>query len=281
MKSAQEQPWRGVVEMIRRTYTAAGRQQSGLYSIEGTRLVERALRASVPIKHVLISEGYAADPTPRIQQLLAKLFTAYGSPAIAPDPIMANLTHNRNLGQIIALAPLPHSQFTIDNSQFTIHNSSPLFLIALDITDPGNTGALIRTAHASGATGLITVGRTDPYHPRAVLTSRGSLFKLPLLHYGTAAPLLHDLRQQDMMTIGTAATGGTPLPHVVFPEKGLAIFMGNEGQGLPETVTAALDLLVTIPMSPGVDSFAVNAAAAVILYAARQQKNKTLPATNG
>lgn len=273
MKSAQTQPWRGVVEMIRRTYTAAGRQQSGLYSIEGTRLVERALRANVPIAHVLISEQYAADPTSRVQQLLASLHTGNCPLTTAPTPILADLTHNRNLGQIIALAAHPISQSP--NFQSLISNlpvsQSPLFLIALDITDPGNTGALLRTAHAAGATGLITVGRTDPYHPRAVLTSRGSLFKLPLLHYESVAPLLQDLRQHDMMTIGTAATGGFPLPEVVFPERGLAILMGNEGQGLPEAVTAALDLLVTIPMSPGVDSFAVNAAAAIILYAARQQ----------
>jgi TrmH family RNA methyltransferase len=129
----------------------------------------------------------------------------------------------------------------------------------------------VRTAHAAGASGLVIVGATDPYHPRAVLTSRGSLFKLPLFRYETVETLLNDLSRHEVMTVGTAASGGIPLPNARFPETSLAIFLGNEGSGLPKAVADALDLLVTIPMPPGVDSFAVNAAAAVVLYAARYQ----------
>jgi TrmH family RNA methyltransferase len=264
--------WRGTVEMIRRTYTAHGRRQSGRYSIEGTRLVERALRAGIPIEQAVVSRSYANAPDLRVQQLLSDLLSANCPLATAPDEIIAGLTNGRNLGAILALVSLP-PPLSIHNLQLTIDNSpfAPLLLAALDITDPGNTGALVRTAHAAGATGLIAVGASDPYHPRAVLTSRGSLFKLPLVHYETAESLLNDLRQHDVLTIGTAAGGGVLLPEARFPERPLAVFMGNEGSGLPEVVTAALDLLVTIPMPPGVDSFAVNAAAAVVLYAARYQ----------
>jgi tRNA G18 (ribose-2'-O)-methylase SpoU len=83
--------------------------------------------------------------------------------------------------------------------------------------------------------------------------------------------LLKELEEHDVMTVGTATSGGIALPDARFPEAPLVIFMGNEGSGLPEAVTAALDLLVTIPMPAGVDSFGVNAAAAVVLYAVRQQ----------
>ena len=69
-------------------------------------------------------------------------------------------------------------------------------LVAVDVVDPGNAGALVRTAHASGAAAFVALGVTDPYHPRATRTSLGSLFRLPILRYATTAPFLAELDRQ-------------------------------------------------------------------------------------
>ncbi len=143
----------------------------------------------------------------------------------------------------------------------------PIFLASLDITDPGNVGALTRTAHAAGAAGLLVAGASDPFHPRATRISRGSIFRLPVVRYTTAATLLDDLRGCGVAAVATAATGGVSLPEIEWPSGPVAVLMGNEAEGLPAEIAAVVDHQVTIPMAAGVDSYSVNAAAAIVLYA--------------
>ena len=69
-----------------------------------------------------------------------------------------------------------------------------------------------------------------------------------------------------LTAVGSVATGGTPLPQVNFDRSPVALFLGSEPFGLPEPVTSRMDRLVTVPMPGEVDSFSVNAAAAILLY---------------
>ena len=116
----------------------------------------------------------------------------------------------------------------------------------------------------------MAVGASDPFHPRATRISRGSIFRQPVVAYETAETLLADLRHHGIAAAGTVAGGGIPLPAVRWPRAGATILMGNEAEGLSLQVQAALDFSITIPMPDGVDSYSVNAAAAIILYAATQ-----------
>lgn len=262
----------GLIAMIRRVQTERGRRLSGLYSIEGTRLVERAVRAGAPLVAVLAAEGLLATPTPRLRELLAAL-SAAGCPVTpAPDAVMADLTEGRDLGQLLCLVGLP-PPVSLPEVLSSLHTSAPttaafptLLLAAVDITDPGNVGALTRTAHAAGAAALLVAGGGDPFHPRATRISRGSIFKLPVVTYADAAALLADLRGCGVAAIATTVAGGVPLPHLVRPAGPVAVLMGNEAEGLPADVAAAVDISVTIPMPAGVDSYSVNAAAAIVLY---------------
>ena len=111
------------------------------------------------------------------------------------------------------------------------------------------------------------MGTSDPFHPRATRISRGSIFRLPVIQYPNAIELLDDLRRCGVMAVGTTAAGGVPLPTFVWPTAPVAVLMGNEAEGLPPAVAAALDFAVTIPMAAGVDSYSVNAAAAIVCFA--------------
>jgi TrmH family RNA methyltransferase len=260
-----------LVAMIRRVSSGRGRAQAGLYSIEGVRLVERALRAATPPDAVLIAERFAASPDPRHRQLLAEL-EANAQIVTASDDVMDNLTEGRDLGPIIGLVRLPKPVTLAE----ILANAAgqPAFLAAVEVVDPGNVGALTRTAHVSGASALLSVGASDPYHPRAVRISRGSLFKLPVIQFRTVHELLADLRRENIAAVATAASGGTPLHQISWPKGAIAVLMGNEAEGLPSDVRSALDLVTTIPMSAGVDSYSVNAAAAILLYALAQARNR-------
>jgi TrmH family RNA methyltransferase len=290
--------WESVAEMVRRVVSRQGRRRSGLYAIEGTRLVERALRAGAPLTAVLTAERLVAAPDPRHRALFDALHLATVPLVVAPDAVVAELTEGRDLGWVLGLVrlpqavaldellagvtgplpnPIPGGERTTDRllqgepPAPLLPRSPAIFLAAIDITDPGNVGALTRTAHAAGATALLVAGASDPFHPRATRISRGSIFRLPVVPYATAADLLADLRRGGVTAIATSAAGGTPLPHLPRLSGPLAVLMGNEAEGLPPEVAAAVDVCVTIPMSPGVDSYSVNAAAAIVLYEAGRE----------
>lgn len=261
--------WAGAVAQIERAATAKGRQQIGCYAIEGLRLHERALRAGVAVKTAVLSQRLWAQPNQREQALLNQMAHSDCQLIIAPDATLAQLSAGRGLGEIVGLVALPPTT-TLAEQQATAPQG--VWLTAVDIIDPGNVGALLRTAHASGCAGLLTVGRSDVFHPRAVRTSMGSLFKLPTAHFDTADELLTTLQALGVQTVATAVDAATLLPQATFTERATAILMGNEYWGLPADIVRHIDQPVAIPMPPGVDSFSVNAAAAVVLYEIQRQR---------
>ena len=135
-------------------------------------------------------------------------------------------------------------------------------LIVLDgVQDPGNVGAICRTAAAAGAPALAVLkGTADPYSPKAVRASAGNVFRLKV-----ARASWSDLEGLD--GFGAAATGGAPLAEAPIESAGM-IVLGSEAHGLSRR-----DLkLVTVPLTEGVESLNVAAAAALILFEIRRRR---------
>jgi len=261
--------WSTVLAEFRRAATPRGRARLGRFAIEGTRAHERALRAAAALESVLLSRGYRDDTTSRRRALLEDLSRAGCRVHVVPDEILASLTGGRSIGAIVGLVRTPEPP-SLDRVLGSTKGSRPVLLVAVDVEDPGNVGALTRTALASGATALVAIGISDPFHPRALRISMGSVFKLPILLYRKLDGFLNDLRPFACRTVGAVSTGGTPLPDARFGDRAVAVLMGSEAFGLSPGTTAAVDARITVPMAPGVDSFSVNAAAAVILYEIRR-----------
>jgi TrmH family RNA methyltransferase len=255
-----------LVADIRRTETARGRALLGCFAIEGTRAHERALRAAAPLQAVLLSEGYRADRSPRVRRLLAELRACGCRLETAPDAVLEAWSGGRDVGAVVGLVRLPRDA-QLDS---VFRTKAPLLLVGIDVQDPGNVGALVRTALASGCDGYLAVGRGDPFHPRAVRTSMGSVLKLPILRYAGVRPLVELLERHGVRKVGAVSSGGNPLPRASFGDRGVAVFLGSEAFGLGEETVDLMDERLTVPMIEGVDSFSVNAAAAIILYEIRR-----------
>ena len=134
-------------------------------------------------------------------------------------------------------------------------------LVVLDgVQDPGNVGAICRTAAAAGAPALALLkGTADPYGAKAVRASAGNVFRLAVAHATWS-----DLAALD--GYGTTASGGTPLADAPIENAGMIVF-GSEAHGLSRS-----DLkLITVHMSEGVESLNVAAAAALILFEIRRR----------
>ena len=135
-------------------------------------------------------------------------------------------------------------------------------LLVLDrIQDPGNVGAICRTAAAAGAPALaILEGTADPYGAKAVRASAGNVFRIKVAHVSWK-----DLKGLD--GYGAAASGGAPLAEAQIESAGMIVF-GSEAHGLSRK-----DLkLVTVPLTEGVESLNVAAAAALILFEVRRRR---------
>ena len=136
-------------------------------------------------------------------------------------------------------------------------------LIVLDgVQDPGNVGAICRTAAAAGATALAVLpGSADPYGPKAVRASAGNVFRLKI-----AKAHWKDLEGLD--AFGAASAGGAPLAEAPIESAGM-IVLGSEAHCL-----SRLDLkLVTVPLTEGVESLNVAAAAALILFEIKRRRD--------
>ncbi len=258
------EPWRRCLAELRQCASAGGRAALGGFSIEGLRLVERALRAGARLEYVVASERLANSTKARECALMAELEAAPEVELlIAPEAVLEQWLEGRTYGALVGFVRSQGTP-TLD-SLFEVEGGGTL-LVAVDVEDPGNVGALLRTAFAAGARGLAAVGCTDPLHPKAVRTSMGSVFRLPCVHYAEATSALAALREAGVQTIGAVSQAGVSLPALEPRSERLAVVLGSEAFGLSQQLSCQLDLCTTIPMRDGVDSYSINAAAAILLY---------------
>ncbi len=246
-----------------RTLTAKGRRILGSFSIEGYRLMERALESGVKIRDILLSESFVKSPNRREKYILQELEKRNLPFHIAPDAILKELTQGRTFGPILALIEaLPAANL----EKILLEKREHLKLLVLvDVMDAGNIGALMRTALASGVDAMLVLRGTDPYHPKAARTSMGAIFDLPVLSSKDPLAIQTLLRENHIQQVGAVVRAGQP------PYKGQllprhALFVGSEAHGLPEDIQKNLDLFWTIPMMAELDSFSINAATAILLY---------------
>ena len=255
--------WKTLLAAIEAARTPAGRNRLQAFSLEGTRLVERALRQGIGLHGMLVRPGWVQAGGERAAALEAELERAGVERVELPVEEFDRATGGRDLGGLLALAPLPAPA---DLADLVATDPRALVLVCAGVEDPGNVGALVRTAHASGARAVVFVQGSDPLHPRAVRTSMGSLFALPVAGFPDFESALAELRSHGFETLGSVCRGGTPLDGLSPAAGPRALFLGSEAFGLGDAELRRLDRAVHIPMPAGVDSFSVNAAAAVLLY---------------
>lgn len=148
----------------------------------------------------------------------------------------------------------------------------PLIVVCDELSDPHNLGAVIRTADAAGAHGVIIPKRRSAGLTAVVAkTSAGAVAHVPVARVANLPSLLKELKEEGVWVFGTAMNGSTPLYQADL--KGpAAIVIGSEGEGMGRLVTENCDFTVSIPMFGKINSLNASAAAAVLLYEAVRQR---------
>jgi TrmH family RNA methyltransferase len=250
-------------DSVARYRRAARGDEPALMLLDGEHLVAEAAAAPIAIRHVLVSSE-AAERPPNLG-LLERLDRAGVEVAIATAPVLAAASPVRSPSPIVALAERPASADVFGAAP-------PLVVIAVDVQDPGNLGAIVRVAEASGASGMIAAGRSaDPFGWKALRGSMGSALRLPLAVCPTVDAAAAAARAHRCRIVATVPRGGRPLFDADLTGA-VAVLIGGEGTGLPASIAAAADERITVPMQPPVESLNAAVTAALIAYEARRQR---------
>lgn len=255
------------IKQIRALATRKERDRSGLFFVEGIRLVLEALQVGAVVGQGVVAPDLLKG---RGGHEAVALLRARGVPCLqVTADVFATLSAKegpQGLGAVVRQRwePLPAAG-----------PGAGLGWVALDaVQDPGNLGTILRTADAVGAAGVILVGpSTDPYDPAAVRASMGAIFTQRLVRAGWAefAAWKHEV---DITLVGTSDKAAADYQAVAYRPP-LVLFMGSERQGLSAEQQALCDRMVRIPMVGRSDSLNLAVATGVILYEIfNQQRHK-------
>jgi TrmH family RNA methyltransferase len=238
----------------------AARARDSDVLIEGMTLIGEAVRARWPIV-LAAATREAIDAAPDLWRELS----AAAECVDVTESVLAAISPARTPSGAVALAR-PRSLALED-----LPAPASLAIVAVGVQDPGNVGAIVRSAEALGASCAIACdGSADPFGWKALRGAMGSSFRLPIVRATTSGAALAWARAHAMRTIGLTLEG-TPLGSADLRSPAL-VFVGAEGRGLPAAIVAQVDQTVTIPMTPPVESLNVAVATALLLYEARRQR---------
>ena len=234
------------------------RQAAGRFLIEGFHAVEEAFLAGAPVEELLLGEGAAKS---FVGQRLVEHARAAKVPVVElPRRVLESLADAETPQPAMAVlrAPDPAAPLPVGKDGV---------LVILDgIQDPGNAGAVLRTADAFGCAGVVFAkGTVEPLNAKVLRAAQGSHFHLPVAAGPDAAEAARAARAAGHRVLAAVSHGGSSLYALPKAGRRTTVVLGNEARGpAPETLEAC-DARVTIPLRGRAESLGVAAAAAVIL----------------
>lgn len=262
-RNARFQQWEALL------VNRAKRQRRGEFLVQGVRPVTMALAHRWPIRELLYDRDARLSTWARD--------TLDAAPSAARFAVCGELM--RELGGKADTAPelLAVVELPADDLDRIPVGDDLLVLVCDRPTSPGNLGTLIRSADAFGVSGVVVAGHAaDPYDPKAVRASTGSLFGVPVVRVPSHRPVRDWLaairaRGVGVQLVGTDEHGEMPVTRCDFTGP-TAVLVGNETVGLSAAWRESCDHLLRIPMTGSASSLNAATAGSVVLYEAARQR---------
>ena len=234
-----------------------------LMLLDGWHLLAEAVGAGLVVETLAV----CGPPTADEQTLIDRARRGHARVTEVSGVVLNALSPVTSPTGVVATARKP-----VIDSAAVLAPPPALIIAGFGLQDPGNAGAVIRSAAAAGATGVVFDELSaDPWGWKALRASMGSAFHLPVLRSRGIGTLLTEWRRAGLRIAATVPRGGTSMHEVDFT-KPAALLLGGEGAGLPDELVESADVRVTIPMRGGIESLNAAVAAAVLLYEARRQR---------
>ena len=247
---------------VQRFRDAAAGATDDVMLAEGVRLVWEAIDAGLHVVEAAVS--------PRLidQELRNALAERAESFLDCSDALLTRLSALDTPQGVAVRLQRPR----YEDAQLLRDELVPLVVVAAGLRDPGNLGAVVRTAEAAGATGCLTIrGGADPFRDKAVRGSMGSVFRLPVRH-GMDTDEAIAFARQHRLQIVVADGGGSQSHSAADLKKPMMLVVGAEAAGVAPQWQQAADQHVHIPLQAPVESLNVAVAAGVLLFEAQRQR---------
>jgi TrmH family RNA methyltransferase len=223
------------------------RKRTPQFLLEGRKLVDAAIDSGIEIDAIVVSSAYPETNLANVDSVEI---------VVVQDALFRQISTLESPEGILAIATRPRSPSPV----------SGLVAVASGIQDPGNLGAIARVVEASGANGLVVLkGSADPFGPKALRGSMGSLLRVPVCETADMSPL-HAFSKAAIVP-----RSGDDFRTVSFKAP-LALVFGGESAGLDDATLSQCGARISIPMHGNVESLNVATAAALILYEATRHE---------
>ncbi|NJK74555.1 MAG: RNA methyltransferase [Microcoleus sp. SU_5_6] len=249
-----------LIKEIRKLHSSKGRREQQLFLLEGTHLLEEACG----VKHPLATVCCTVEWQEQHGELWERICRLADRTELVSEKVLESIATTVQPDGIIATAPrtvTPPAEL------------STLGIALETIQDPGNLGAIVRTAAAANADGLLlSSDSADLDHPKVLRASAGAWFKLPMAVCSDLRAEVSRCQNRGMQILATVPDASLTYWEVDLRVPTL-IVLGNEGSGLSAESIGLADRQVQIPLHRGVESLNVSIASALILYEAQRQRS--------
>lgn len=249
------------IKTMRKAFATGELTEDGCFAIEGMKIINEAARSGIRFKTLVFGE-WAGDRLASVPDFNAE------DVIIVPNDVLRSTVDTESPQGVAALVCAPEHEL-----KDILASEGPMVVLA-GLQDPGNLGTIIRSAEAFGAAGVILgEGTASRFNSKVVRASAGSVFRLPYVA-SKLNDAVQELKKSGARLVGTSSHDGAVL-HEADLRKRIALFIGNEGAGLPAEITRQMDGFLRIPQSDKVESLNAGVATSIILYeAARQRQAK-------
>ncbi|HIK21260.1 MAG TPA: RNA methyltransferase [Synechococcus sp. M44_DOE_062] len=260
--NSPKNPW---IRKLRQLHRSKGRREQGAFLVEGSHLIEEALRVGWPLQALC----YTPDWANRHPLLLSDLPKGLRRQPVSPE-VMAALCTTESPEGAVAVAvsrqipPPPLSGVRLG-------------LVVETLQDPGNLGSLLRVVAATGADGLwLSADSVDPENPKVLRASAGQWFRRPPQVLPDLFTWIQACRRQGIQVLAATLSPTASCYWDLDLTRPTLFLLGNEGAGLRESTIQQADAQVRIPMAEDVNSLNVAMTGGLLLYEALRQRRKLL-----
>ena len=237
--------------------------------VSGRNAVLEALRASVPATELIVARSIDVDD--RVAESL-QLALHHQLPIREVHRAEIEGISANSQGIILAIKPYQYSSF----QEITERANHPILIVALDgVTDPRNLGAIVRSAAAFGAAGVVmTERRAAAMTASAWKSSAGAAARLPVAQVTNMARTIDDAKKIGCFVIGLDGESDETLSGMKVAKENVMVVVGSEGKGLSRLVREKCDLVVSIPMRATTESLNASVATSIALFWVDEQRRK-------
>lgn len=245
-----------VIKLYRRLSSSKKeRLEYGLFVLEGLRIVEDAVAEDSGLTHLILTQQ-------AYEKLGESLFQAdlRGTKTLViSNELGKKISSTDNTQGVFAICRIPAAKSLSPRSDGR-------YVVLFGLQDPGNVGMIIRTADALGMDGIILSGSCDLYSPKVIRSTMGSVFRTNIIIENDAEHLFDCFKNNGIATLAAVVGDDAEDIRRCTVSGSRAVFIGNEGSGLPDEISYRCDKRVTIPMNGSINSLNAAMAAGIIMW---------------